>query len=359
MIRHSTGRPPYRLGLLALAAISLVAGLWAGLARLGWGPATGDTGLLLAHGPLMVAGVLGVVIGMERAVALGPVWAYGAPLSAGLGGLVLLAGLPVNLAAALFMISSVLLVAIFLCISRRRAEWSTGLLTVGAVSWLVGNGLWLLGHSIVEVVPWWAGFLVLTIAGERLELAQVMLPVRVRTALIGSVGLILAGLLLSLAQYVSGVRLAGAGFLLLAGWLVRYDVARRLLRRERGTAFSAVCLMLGYLWLGVAGLCWLLGPTGFPGPFWYDAMVHSLFVGFVFSIIFGHAPTIIPAVTGVAVPFERSFYLHVGLLHGSLLLRVLGDLAAATDARRWGGQLNVVAILLFALLTVRAARRGA
>ena len=70
-----------RLALLALAAISLTAGLWAVLVRIGWAlPATG-AGLALAHGPLMVASVLGVVIGLERAVALGMLWAYGAPIT--------------------------------------------------------------------------------------------------------------------------------------------------------------------------------------------------------------------------------------------------------------------------------------
>jgi len=30
------------------------------------------------------------------------------------------------------------------------------------------------------------------------------------------------------------------------------------------------------------------------------------------------------SVAGISVPFERTFYLHVGLLHGSLLLRIVG-----------------------------------
>jgi hypothetical protein len=308
---------------------------------------------------LMVAGVLGMVIGLERAVALGRAWAYGAPLTAGLGGLALLAGLPLPLGAGLVVISSLLLCAIFVQIYRRRPEWSSVMLAVGAAVWLGGNGLWLFGHSIINVVPWWAGFLVLTIAGERLELAQVLLPARVHLALVGGAGLVLAGLVLSLPEFLPGLQLAGAGFAVLAIWLVRYDVVRRRLRRGGVTGYSAVCLLTGYVWLGLAGLCWLLGPTGDPGAFWYDAMVHSLFLGFVFAMIFGHAPTIIPAVTGVAVPFERAFYLHLGLLHGSLLLRVFGDLTGSTEARRWGGLLNVVAILLFALLTVRAARRPA
>ena len=112
--------------------------------------------------------------------------------------------------------------------------------------------------------------------------------------------------------------------------------------RPRGALarFSAVCLLIGYLWLGIAGLFWLLGPSGFPGVFWYDAMIHSLFLGFVFSMIFGHAPTIIPAVTGIQVPFKRVFYLHVALLHGSLLVRIVGDVASSSDIRAWGGLLT-------------------
>jgi hypothetical protein len=213
-------RPPYRLGLMALAAISLLAGVWAGLIRLGWVRTTFDASLALAHGPLMVTGVLGVVIGLERAVALGQGWAYGAPLMAGVGGLALIIGLPVMLVAGLFA-SSLLLVAIFVRIYRLRPEWASAALMVGAATWLVGNGLWLIGRSIVELVPWWAAFLVLTIAGERLELAQVLLPVRVRLALVGVIGLILAGLLVSLTRFVPGVQIAGVGFVARAIWLIR------------------------------------------------------------------------------------------------------------------------------------------
>jgi hypothetical protein len=349
--------PPARLVLLALAAVSLVAGLWAGLIRIGWALPDGGAGLALAHGPLMVSTVLGVVIGLERAVALGSRWAYGAPISAGLAGLALVLGLPQTVVAALYGVSSLVLIAVFVRLYQRRPEWATALLAAGAVVWLVSNGLWLGERSLVALVPWWGAFLVLTIAGERLELAQVLLPARVRLGLVGASVLIVAGLLVSLAWLVPGVQLVGVGFIGLAAWLVCYDVARRTVRRGGLARFSAICLLVGYVWLGVAGLFWLLGPAGFPGPFWYDAMVHALFLGFVFSMIFGHAPTIIPAVTGIAVPFERAFYLHVGLLHGSLLLRIVGDAAPWPTIRAWGGLLNVVAILLFAVVTVRAARR--
>ena len=341
-----------------MIAVSLTAGLWAGLIRIGWALPDGGDGLALIHGPLMVASVLGAVISLERAVALGAGWAYSAPTAAVLGGLVLVLGLPQAVAAGLYAVSSLLLVAIFVRLFQLRPEWATALLAVGAVLWLVGNGLWLVGRPMVELVPWWSAFLVLTIAGERLELAQVLLPARVRLGLVGASGLIVAGLLLSLARALPGVQVVGVGFVGLAAWLMRYDVARRTLRRGGLARFSASCLLVGYLWLGAGGLVWLLGPSGFPSLYWYDAMIHTVFLGFVFSMIFGHAPTIIPAVTGIAIPFERAFYLHVGILHGSLLLRVVGDVASSPDLRAWGGLLNVVAILLFAIVTVRAARRA-
>jgi len=58
-------------------------------------------------------------------------------------------------------------------------------------------------------------------------------------------------------------------------------------------------------------------------------------------------------------PCEQAFYLHVGLVYGSLLLRILGDLAALIEVRARGGLLNVAAMPLFGALTGRAARRAA
>lgn len=346
-------RPPYQLALIALAAGSLLTGLWVGLIRLGW--ALPGAELAPSHGPLLVAGVLGVVISLERAVALGRRWAYIAPTLAGIGGVGLIAGLPGAVAAALFSVSSLTVVATFVILYRRRPEWATAVMGAGALAWLGSNLLWLTGRTTIELVPWWAAFLVLTIAGERLELAQVLLPLRVRAALLAACGLMAGGVVLSAAFLVPGVQLAGFGLLLLAAWLLRYDVARRTLRRPGLPRFGAVSLLLGYAWLAVAGVVWMLGPSGFPGAFWYDAMLHALFLGFVFSMIFGHAPTIIPAVTGVAVPYTRLFYLHVALLHGSLLVRIAGDALSSVDMRAWGGLANASAILLFAALTLRAA----
>ncbi|MFN8633858.1 MAG: hypothetical protein U0893_08395 [Chloroflexota bacterium] len=342
-----------RLALLALAAISLLAGLWAGLVRLGW-PLPGAA-LTPSHGPLLVAGVLGAIISLERAVALGQRWAYGAPAAAGLGGVALVVGAPAALAAGLFAVGSLLVAVVFVRLFQRRPEWATAVMLAGALAWTISNVLWLTERATMELVPWWAAFLVLTIVGERLELAQVLLSSRVRLALLGATIVLGAGVVLSAALLFPGIQVAGTGLLLLSAWLLRFDVARRTVRRPGLARFGAVSLLLGYVWLGVAGVIWLVGPSGFPGVFWYDAMIHSVFLGFVFSMIFGHAPTIVPAVTGIPVPYSRLFYVHVVALHGSLLVRVVADATSSAEPRAWGGLANALTILLFAALTVRAA----
>jgi hypothetical protein len=76
-------------------------------------------------------------------------------------------------------------------------------------------------------------------------------------------------------------------------------------------------------------------------------MLHAIFLGLVFSMIFGHGPIIFPAVLGVRVAYRPAFYAHLVLLHASLLLRVAGDLGPWQVARAWGGLLNGVAIVTF------------
>jgi hypothetical protein len=203
---------------------------------------------------------------------------------------------------------------------------------------------------------------VLTIAGERLELARVLLLRRsaLVTFLI-SVGIFLVGLVTSGFAAGIGVRVGGLGLIALGLWLLRYDLARRTIRQKGLTRFIAACLLPGYAWLIFAGVLWLWWADRFTAGPLYDAMLHSLLLGYVFSMIFGHAPIIVPAVMDVATTYSPAFYAHLALLHMSLILRVTGDLAFAdpfNPVRRWGGMLNVIALLVFLANTVRSARKS-
>jgi hypothetical protein len=119
----------------------------------------------------------------------------------------------------------------------------------------------------------------------------------------------------------------------------------------------AACLLSGYVWLLIAAFLALVVGELDGGPR-YDAFLHAVFLGFVFAMIFGHAPVIFPGIVGIPIPFRRGFYLHLGLLHATLALRVAGDLAAWDPGRRWGGLLNAATLLLFFAATAASAARG-
>lgn len=339
---------PVIFPFLILSILALLAGLWAGLLRLGWSLPALPQSLPMQHGPLMISGFLGTLIALERVAALRRRWMFGAPLLSGLGWIASLA-LPGSLAGPLLItLGSLLATAILIVIVRLETKIYTVTMAIGMAGWLIGNLLWLTGTPIPLVVGWWAAFLVLTISGERLELNRVLRLRRVHYRLFSAaVGILLLGVALIVLLPEVGTRISGLGMLALAVWLVRFDIARRNLRHKAPlTRFIAYCLFLGYFWLGLSGVLNLFYGMQYAGPV-YDALLHTVFVGFVFSMIFGHAPIILPALTRINVPFRASFYLPLALLHGSLILRVAGDLAYWQPLRMWGGLLNETAILIF------------
>jgi hypothetical protein len=255
-------------------------------------------------------------------------------------------------------LGSVGLLAIFGYVLQRQCTLATGVMSAGAVLWLLGNGLWFCGWPLYQVAPWWTGFLVVTIAGERLELSHILhLSQRRQAGFVAALGLYVAGIVMSAGNLDAGARLAGAGMLALAVWLLGYDIARRTVRQRALTRFIAVCLLSGYVWLGIGGVLSLWYGGMVAGPY-YDATLHAIFLGFVFAMIFGHAPVIFPAVFGAALPYHLLLYAPLLLLHASLCLRLLGDLRGWPPGRPWGGLGNAIAIGLFFVLLGQTMCRG-
>ena len=347
------------LGLLVLGGVALLAGLTGALMLLGvWAP-PGAGRLAGGHGLLMTLGFLGTLIALERAVALGQRWGYVAPLVTGLGGLAIVAGAPLPVAGGPLCLGAVVFVALYIAFDRIERTLHTTIQAVGAVAWLVATLLLLAGRSTADAVPWLAAFLVLTICGERLGLSRLTrLTAAARRAFVIAATIFLAGVVVSVAQPDVGVRLAGLGLVALAAWLARNDVARRTVRRAGVSRIVALSLLSGYAWLTVAGLAWVAFGAATPGPA-RDPGLHALFLGFVMSMVFGHAPVILPAVLRAPLPYHPRFYAHLVLLHAGLALRVLvGDLGGVSDAWRLGGVLNVVALLVFVASSVLSTIRG-
>lgn len=338
-----------RFPLLLLAFMALLTGLWAGLLRLGWQVPEQD--FAAVHGALMICGFMGTLISLERAVALSansPI-SYLVPSFAALGTIALLAGL--SIAPLLMTASSFGLVLIFGFITYQHFALYTSVMGLGAVAWLLGNLLWLADRPIYAAAPFWIGFLTLTIAGERLELSRVMRLSEISRRLFLAASVIfMLGMAATRLDYGIGLRLVGVGEIALAAWMLRYDVARRTILKEGLTRFIAACLLAGYFWLGISGLMALLYGGVMAGAK-YDAILHAVFLGFAFSMIFGHAPIIFPAILNIPIHYRSAFYVHLGLLHGSLLLRVIGDIGQWQTVREWGGLLNVAVLLLFLMNT--------
>jgi hypothetical protein len=342
---------------IAGVAVALLSGVVGGLLRAGvaW-PGTGAPTWLppavLQHAFLMVVALLGTVIAIERAVALKKPFAFAAPFASAGAGLLMLAGRPA-LASGLAVASALLFVAVNGLLLRRQPAAHTGLLLASALCALVGHGLFAAGLPPAAVLPWWFAFLVLTIVAERLEMTRLMRRRAAAPLTLGAaMALLLVGAATSAAWPLFGGLLYGLALAALAAWLMAFDIARRTLRAHGLSRYMAVALLLGYGWLGVAGVAWVMAGLG-AAP-WRDAALHALGLGFVFSMVFAHAPVILPALLRVKLLFGAWFYAPLGLLHASLAWRLAGG--AVEPAWRAAGAIgNATAMGLFFLVVIGSA----
>ena len=149
------------------------------------------------------------------------------------------------------------------------------------------------------------GFFVLRITGERLELSRLVGITRLARRLsVAAAGVVGAGLAISALAEAIGVRAAGVGL-------------------ADGRA--------------------------------YDATLYAIFLGFVISMIFAHAPVVVPARRSRPLPHSPLFYVLLLLLYLLFALWLVGhDAASSVDTWQWVGSLNEISLLLFAGLAAHA-----
>jgi len=337
-------KPLLGLGVLTL----LLAAVAGGLLRVGVVlPGAGDAPWLGHaagfHAALMIGGFLGSAIGLERAVAVKRRLAFIAPLTAMLGGLCLLSG-QADAGAWLLVAAAAAFVIVNLVVVRRQFAAHTVLLLAGACAWLAGNLLFAISVRPAAPLPWWFAFLVMTIAAERLEMTRVMRRgPEVGLLLFAVLALMLAGAAWFVASPAPGGLLFGIALTLLAGWFGWFDVARRTIRAHGLARYMAAALLGGYVWLAIAGMAWIGMAFGLPLR---DTALHALGLGFIVSMMMGHAPVILPAVARIKLRFGGWFYAPLIALHVSLVLR-LGFGATDMAWRARGAVFNAAALALF------------
>jgi hypothetical protein len=351
-----------RLAFAAPAAVCLLAGLDGALMLLG-APAPVRTDRLPAvHGMLMVFGFVGTLVALERAVALRRRLGFLSPALLGVGGLLLVSPVPLEVGQTVLLAGTAALVGVYVPLWRRQEDDAVLVQGFGAV---LGTGALLLWRSDVPVahlLPWLTAFVVLTIAGERLELARLAMGRGAGTRLLLLSAATTSGVVASLLWPEVGHPLFGLALLALVAWLASHDVARRTIRTTGLTRFMAASMLAGYAWLGVAAAVWTLGGPAYEGPA-YDTVIHAVFLGFTLSMIMAHAPVILPAVLRRPMPYHPALLAPAALLQVSLVVRLwAGDARGVDRAVEVGGVLNVVALLGFvgvAVWSATRARKGA
>jgi hypothetical protein len=344
----------FRIPIFVMGFICLAFGIFSGLLRLGYAIPWLSDSLAISHGTLMVSGFLGTIISLERAVAIGKPWAYLSPVFAALGGISFIVGLSTFIGVALTTIASAILSIGTTYIFTRQRELFTLTLLLGSLSWLLGNLFWLNETPSGHLVQWWISFLVLTIAGERLELSRVLPPSsNSKLVFVLIITLFLIGALLATLVKSINVQILSVALLLLFCWFLRHDVVRHTIKQSGLTRYIAVCLITGYFWLLIGGIIGLFAQPLLFGST-YDAFLHTILVGFVFSMIFGHALIIFPAVVNIKIPYHPTFYLPLAILHVALAVRIAGDLLLHQTCRSIGSALNALAITLFIITMISA-----
>lgn len=350
------GRRPLAPILLAAIAATLLAGLTGGLLRAGvslraLSAADWAGQAAVWHGALMVGGFMGSMVGVERAVALRHPLAWAAPIASASAAAALLLGAP-TLGAWLLVAAAAIFVAANILLVRRQPAQHTALLLVAALAWLAGNVLAVSGTGGAGVLPCWFSFLLLTVAAERLEMTRLLKRRAAAQPLLAmAVAALLAGAGCSTLDPVGGGVAFGSALVALAAWLLVFDIARRTVHADGLPRYMALCLLGGYAWLAIGGLAWAGHALGMPVR---DAALHATGLGFLGSMVLGHAPVILPAVARVKLAFGRVFYLPLAALHLSLLVR-LGPGLLDAGWRAAGALANVLALATFALVVAGAA----
>jgi hypothetical protein len=339
----------------------MLVGLDAALVLLGVPAPVSADRLPEVHGMVMTLGFVGTLVCLERAVALARPLGYLAPALLGVGSLLLLAPLPMAVGRAGLILGMLGMCGLYVPLWRRQRDDAVLVQGLGAVLGLGAAVMWLGGLEIASMLPWLVCFLVLTIAGERLELARLAMGSAAGPTLVLLATGLLAATVASLLWPAVGSPLLGLALVGLSGWLLVHDVARRTVRSLGLTRFMAAGMLAGYFWLLVAGGTWVLHGAALEGAA-YDVAVHATFLGFTISMIMAHRPVILPAVLRLPFPYRTVLWAPLVLLHASLALRLwLGDALHVRVARQVGGVLNVAALLLFfglaAWLVLAQARR--
>lgn len=341
--------------LLPIVLLALLAGIAGGWWRLGqhspW-----LASFAPSHALYMIGGFLGSLISLERAMTVRKkAWLW-VPLTNVCSVLAGLLG-DWSLAILVQIVASAGLTVLLYLQTHRYNQTPLLLLTIGALCWLTGNLLFYKELFVATALPWWMAFLVFTIVGERLTLTKFLpTPRWAKNMLYFFLASYLISLFLPFHQTLSWM--GPLMLLFIALWLSYFDIAKLLLFKKGRFSYIAAGIFTAYFWLVIHAFTSL---TAVDSAFQYDLYIHTFFLGFVFSMIWAHAPIIFPLLFTSNISLYHPSLWVVWLIYQlSLLGRLWSAFYSFADLRLLYGQINGYSILaiLLTMATIILWRRG-
>lgn len=327
--------------LLFIIPALLILAFYSAIGRVGWELPIPE--VAAKHGFYMVSGLFGTLICFERTLILKNRLWLSIPLLSIVS--VVLVFLEITIVGfAVQGLSALLLATLYFTQWLRHKEVFLLALTLSGLAWMTSGIVLATGRGFAATSIWLILFLLYSIVAERLELSKFIATPKWAKPL-----LLLFFILLFASQafpfhwgtyHISGILITATGF-----WLLQFDMATKNLSKSGFFYFTGSTLYYGFVWLMVGGVLMALPLQSF---YHYDAVLHVFFIGFAFSMIYAHAPIILPALLKLRkTPFHKILYIPVWATHVLLLLRLYADYSGNWPLRKWTGLFQVVFMLMF------------
>ncbi len=289
------------------AFLSFIIGSLSGIARVGI-----DFGFINNFSPLhqhlMVGGFFGTLITAERIVSLRNeklnfliiVNALGAPFSI----------LNPKISLILFRSGGLILFVVYLSFLFRFKREEFLIFGLSAIFYILGFGLY--EKNRLLAVDFWSLFFIFTILGEGYELIKNLKKIS-KISKYPIFVIILSLPFLLKFHTLKGIILVGLSVV-----FIITDIVLINLRKSEPFRFTAYCILAGYIWLIIYGLSFTIPNIN------YDLRIHSLLLGFVFSMVFAHARMILPSILKTTAKFFKiPNYITFILFEVSLIARFI------------------------------------
>jgi len=319
--------------------LSFIIGSLSGIAR-GGGLELGFINKLsFFHQYFMIGGFFGTLITAERIVSLRNeklnflilVNALGAPFII----------LNPKISLIFFYSGGLILFAVYLYFLLRFKKEEFLILGLSAIFYILGFELY--EKNKLLAIDFWSLFFIFTILGERYELIKNFKKIsKISKYLIFSSILLLP--FLQKFYSLKGIILVGLSVV-----FIITDIALINLRKTEPFRFTAYCILIGYIWLITYGLSFTIPNIN------YDLRIHSLLLGFVFSMVFAHARMILPSILKTTTKFLKiPNYIAFILFEASLIARFISYGKAVFPIFLFA---NFLSILLFFLINFLSLER--